>query len=301
MRKMERRAFGKTDMMVSVLGFGAAEIGFSNASEETVDRLLGTALDAGLNVIDTAECYNTSEELIGKTMSHRRDDFYLFTKCGHTSGLDGEDWNPSMLEESIDRSLKRLKTDYVDTIHLHSCTEEVLRQGDVIDVLKRAKEKGKTRYIGYSGDHTDALYAIKTGAFDTFETSVSIADQEAIDLTIPEAVKRGMGIIAKRPIANVAWNYSEKPENGYYHEYWERFHELDYPFLKGELPDAVEKALRFTLTVPGVHTAIVGTAKPDRWIQNAKLAAKGNLSEKEYNQIRELYNRAAKKEWAGQV
>ncbi|KEZ48566.1 aldo/keto reductase [Metabacillus indicus] len=298
---MERRAFGKTDMMVSVLGFGAAEIGFSNASEETVDRLLGTALDAGLNVIDTAECYNTSEELIGKTMSHRRDDFYLFTKCGHTSGLDGEDWNPAMLEESIDRSLKRLKTDYVDTIHLHSCSEDILRQGDVIDVLKRAKEKGKTRYIGYSGDHTDALYAIKTGAFDTFETSVSIADQEAVDLTIPEAVKRGMGIIAKRPIANVAWNYSEKPENGYYQEYWERFNELDYPFLKGELPEAVEKALRFTLTVPGVHTAIVGTAKPDRWIQNAKLAAKGNLSEKEYNQIRDLYNRAAKKEWAGQV
>lgn len=145
------------------------------------------------------------------------------------------------------------------------------------------------------------MYAIKTGAFDTFETSVSIADQEAFDLTIPEAVKRGMGIIAKRPIANVAWNYSEKPENGYYQEYWERFNELDYPFLKGELPEAVEKALRFTLTVPGVHTAIVGTAKPDRWIQNAKLAAKGNLSEKEYNQIRDLYNRAAKKEWAGQV
>lgn len=298
---MERRAFGKTDMKVSVLGFGAAEIGFSEATPETVDRLLGTALDAGLNVIDTAECYNISEELIGSTMSHRRDDYYLFTKCGHTSGLDGDDWDPAMLEQSIDRSLKRLKTDYVDTIHLHSCSEEVLRKGDVIDVLRRAKEKGKTRYIGYSGDHTDALYAIKTGAFDTFETSVSIADQEAIDLTIPEALKREMGIIAKRPIANVAWNYQEKPENGYYQEYWERFHKLEYSFLEGNLTEAVEKALRFTLTVPGVHTAIVGTAKPDRWTQNAKLASKGNLTEKEYKEIRSLFQKAAQSDWVGQV
>lgn len=298
---MERRAFGKTDMKVSILGFGAAEIGFSEATPETVDRLLGTALDAGLNVIDTAECYNISEELIGSTMSHRRDDFYLFTKCGHTSGLDGEDWDPAMLEQSIDRSLTRLKTDYVDTIHLHSCSEEVLRKGDVIDVLRRAKEKGKTRYIGYSGDHTDALFAIKTGAFDTFETSVSIADQEAIDLTIPEALKREMGIIAKRPIANVAWNYQEKPENGYYQEYWERFHKLEYSFLEGNLTEAVEKALRFTLTVPGVHTAIVGTAKPDRWTQNAKLASKGNLTEKEYKEIRSLFQKAAQSDWVGQV
>lgn len=298
---MERRAFGNTDMKVSVLGFGAAEIGFSEATPETVDRLLGTALDAGLNVIDTAECYNISEELIGSTMSHRRDDYYLFTKCGHTSGLDGDDWDPAILEQSIDRSLKRLKTDYVDTIHLHSCSEEVLRKGDVIDVLRRAKEKGKTRYIGYSGDHTDALYAIKTGAFDTFETSVSIADQEAIDLTIPEALKREMGIIAKRPIANVAWNYQEKPENGYYQEYWERFHKLEYSFLEGNLTEAVEKALRFTLTVPGVHTAIVGTAKPDRWTQNAKLAGKGNLTEKEYKEIRSLFQKAAQSDWVGQV
>ncbi|MFY4774801.1 aldo/keto reductase [Metabacillus sp. RGM 3146] len=298
---MERRTFGKTDMKVSVLGFGGAEVGYSEATPETVDRLLGTALDAGLNVIDTAECYNISEELIGSTMSHRRNDFYLFTKCGHSSGLSREDWDPRMLELSIDRSLKRLKTDYVDTIQLHSCSEEILRKGDVIEVLERAKEKGKTRYIGYSGDSTDALYAIKTGAFDTFETSVNIADQEAIELTIPEAVKRGMGIIAKRPIANVAWNYDSKPDNDYYHEYWERFKELPYNFLKGDLTEAVEKALRFTLTVPGVHTAIVGTAKANRWIENAELANKGNLSEDEYHKIRSIFQEAVQPDWVGQV
>ena len=83
--------------------------------------------------------------------------------------------------------------DHVDVIHLHSRSEEILRRGEVIEVLRRAKEQGKTRYIGYSGDSTDALYALQTGVFDSFETSLNIADQEAIDLTIPLAMKQGIG------------------------------------------------------------------------------------------------------------
>ena len=66
---MEKRPFGKTDIQVTVLGFGGAEIGFEGATQETVTRLLNGALDAGLNVIDTAECYPGSEELIGKAVA----------------------------------------------------------------------------------------------------------------------------------------------------------------------------------------------------------------------------------------
>ena len=185
---METRKYGNTGMNVSTLGFGGAEIG-KDVSKTDVATLLNSALDAGLNVIDTAECYGDSEELIGEVLSHRRDDYYLFTKCGHAAGIEGPDWDAKVLEQTIDRSLKRLKTDYVDVIHLHSCSEEVLRQGAVIEVLQRAKESGKTRFIGYSGDTTDALYAIQTGVFDSLETSLNIADQEAIDLTLPEARK----------------------------------------------------------------------------------------------------------------
>lgn len=83
---MERRRLGKTDMDVSVLGFGAAEIGYQNTSEEQVAELLNGALDTGLNVIDTAECYHSSEELIGRTIKNRRQEFFLFTKCGHPRG-----------------------------------------------------------------------------------------------------------------------------------------------------------------------------------------------------------------------
>ena len=83
---MERRKLGATDMVVSVLGFGGSEIGYQRVSERTVGRLLGGALDAGLNVVDTAECYEDSEVLIGKAIGARRRDYHLFTKCGHSRG-----------------------------------------------------------------------------------------------------------------------------------------------------------------------------------------------------------------------
>jgi hypothetical protein len=296
---MEKRKFGRTDMEVSILGFGGAEIGFQGISSETVERLLNSALDAGLNVIDTAECYKASEELIGKAVSHRRSEYYLFTKCGHASGFDLPDWDPKLLEQSIDRSLRRLKTDYVDLVHLHSCSEEVLRRGEVIEVLQRARDAGKTRYIGYSGDGQAALYAIRCGAFDSLQTSINIADQEAIELTLPEARERGIGVIAKRPIANACWLSGAKPADAYSQPYWERLQKLDYPFLKDGPEASIATALRFTLSLPGVCTAIVGTTKPERWRQNAALLEAGPLPAEQMAAIRERWRAVAGADWVG--
>jgi aryl-alcohol dehydrogenase-like predicted oxidoreductase len=297
---MEQRAFGKTDMQVSILGFGGSEIGYEGASLSTVESLLSSALDAGLNVIDTAECYKMSEELIGQAVSHRRDDYYLFTKCGHASGLGLPDWDPKMLQMSIDRSLKRLRTEYVDVIHLHSCSESLLRQGDVIDVLQRAREAGKTRYIGYSGDGKDAYYAVTCGAFDSLQTSLNIADQEAIELTLPEAYKRGIGVVVKRPIANACWRSGAKPASAYQHTYWERLQQLRYPFLEDGVEASIAKALRFTLSQPGVCTAIVGTANPARWRQNAAMLEAGALPAEEITAIRHRWSEVADGSWVGQ-
>src|SRR5438552_7928980 len=142
---MEKRRLGKTEMQVSVLGFGGSEIGYEHASPETVAKLLNGALDAGLNVIDTAECYEGSEDLIGQTISHRRKDYYLFTKCGHPRGIGSEDWSIPSLLESIERSLRRLRTDHLDLVQLHSCSEAILRKGDAITALQSARDKGYTR------------------------------------------------------------------------------------------------------------------------------------------------------------
>jgi len=295
---MEKRILGKTGMNVTVLGYGGAEIGYRGVPEETVEQLINGALDAGLNVIDTAECYVDSEEKIGKVASRRRNEYFLFTKCGHDK--DGDHWNPKKMAEQIDRSLKRLQTDRVDLLQLHSCAEEQLRQGDVIKVIQRARDAGKTRFIGYSGDGPAALYAVKSGIFDTLQISVSIADQEALDLVLPSAQAEGIGVIAKRPIANAIWKESSKPAE-YYQPYWERLHQLDYDFLRTNSVQDVATALRFTLSGEGVHTAIVGTTKPERWKQNAELLQAGRLDRERFNAIRSRWKAVAAPDWVGQT
>lgn len=298
---MEKRALGKTGLEVTVLGFGGAEIGFERADPESVAQLLNGALDAGLNVIDTAECYVDSEEMIGRAVSHRRSEYHLFTKCGHAAGFDLPDWDPRLLEQSIDRSLSRLRTDHLDLLQLHTCSEETLRRGEVIEVLKRARQAGKTRFIGYSGDSHAARFAVECGAFDTLQTSASIADQQSISLTVPLAREKQMGVIAKRPIANAAWRHGTMPENTYHHTYWERSQKLNYDFLALPLEESIGIALRFTLSVLGVSTAIVGTTRPGRWHENAELLAAGPLPAEQFEAIRRHWQEVAGPDWTGQA
>lgn len=299
---MEQRILGKTGLSVSVLGFGGAEIGYEDAEQQSVDRMLNRALDSGLNVIDTAECYGNSEEKIGAAVGHRRSDFHLFTKCGHASGLNFPDWDPRLIRQNIDRSLRRLRTDHVDLLQLHSCSADVLRQGDVIRELEDAKQGGKARFLGYSGDGEDALFAVNTGAFDTLQTSINLLDQECLELTLPPAAEREMGIIAKRSVANAVWKYSERPDEAYYHAYWDRLQEMQFKFLaERDVQESVGIALRFTLSTPGVTMALIGTKSEERLTQNLKLAEQTTLLPKLFEQLRSVWRQHARPDWSGQV
>jgi aryl-alcohol dehydrogenase-like predicted oxidoreductase len=308
-------------MQVSVLGLGAAEIGFANTPDRIVDALLGVAFDSGLNVIDTAECYLDSEEKLGRVLEGRRQQCFLFTKCGHappprSRGLMSRaarklvrpiaravgralpDWHPRLLEQSIERSLRRLKTDWLDLIQLHSCSHEMLRRGEVIEVLQRARQSGKTRYIGYSGDGQGALFAIQSGQFDALETSLNVADQEAFLLTLPLAAEAGLGVIVKRPVANAVWNNASRPDNSYHHAYWDRLQALHYDFLRQ--PAGLATALRFTLSAPGVHTALVGTTNPEHLRENIGFAAQGPLEGPRIEAIHARWKQVAGPDWIGQ-
>jgi len=291
------RAFGSTGMNVSVLGFGGSEIGAAEVDFATVDQILGAALDVGVNVIDTAECYGNSEEKIGKALVGKRDSVYLFTKCGHQSGFGGEDWEPDMLRRTIDRSLQRLNTDYVDLVQLHTCTQEHLEQGDVVRVLLEAKQAGKTRFIGYSGDSFTARYALEMNVFDCLQTSVNVMDQEAIDLTLPLAAEKGIGVIAKRPIANAVMLRTTVAPGSYESEYWDRWQVLDYPELKGE--DPVSIALQFTLAQPAVATAIVGTRRPENFVRNVESLRRTVSSPEIFAALRARWREVAGADWHG--
>ncbi|CAN5282095.1 aldo/keto reductase [soil metagenome] len=285
-------------MEFSVLGFGGAEIG-RDVSQADVSELLNAALDAGLNVIDTAAAYWESEKLIGETVGKRRRDFYLLTKCGALDGFTRTDWSKKGILETIENSLRNLKTDYLDIAQLHSCGKEILERGEAIEALLRAQEKGYTRYIGYSGDNEDAKTALEMDVFDSLQTSVSIADQTPIDGNIKLATKKNIGVIAKRPIANAVWRHSSKPDDSYHHEYWDRIQKLKYEFLSKSLEEATAMALRFTMTIPGVSTMIVGTTKSGRWSENARYVAEGNLSSEEFEAIRDRWREVADESWIG--
>jgi len=310
-------------MEVSALGFGAAEIGFENTDDHTVDALIGSAQDAGLNVIDTAAMYGESEEKIGRALHSRRDQFLIFTKCGRhlpsrsnplrfvacaqqnlrrLRGRAGEyessDWHSRVLRSNIENSLRRLKTDCVDLIQLHSCSEESLRRGEVIEVLQRARESGKARHIGYSGDGTAALYAIECGQFEALEISINVADQEALDVVVPLARHRGVGVIAKRPIANAVWKSIKRPTAAHLQAYWDRLQELRFDFLQAG--DGLETALQFDLAAP-MHTMIVGTTNPAHLRQNAQSAEVGALDDAQFAAIRAHWKAVAKENWVGQM
>ena len=165
---MEKRRLGSTDMEVTRLGFGGARIGFEKSTDEEAARLLNGLLDAGVNFIDTAACYEGSEEQIGRLIAARRSEYYLATKAGHVvDGATGEPYSEPVITESIERSLKRLNTEAVDLVQIHSCSAKVLRRGEAANALVKAQEAGKTRYIGFSGDGDAAAEAIGMGVFDT--------------------------------------------------------------------------------------------------------------------------------------
>ena len=160
---------------------------------------------------------------------------------------------------------------------------------------------GYTRYIGYSGDDKAARYAVGCGAFDALQTSLNIADQQAIDLTLPLARERGMGVIIKRPIANAVWRFSQKPDNNYVVPYWERLQKLEYDFLKGDPAKVAAIALGFTLHCPGAHTAIVGSSKAGRWRENAALLETQPLPHELFKAIRARWREVASPDWIGQT
>jgi len=302
---MQRRPFGKTGLEVTPLGFGAAEIGFGKVSQEHCDKLLNALLDAGVNLIDTAACYADSEVKIGKAISHRRDEFVLTTKCGHgQDDVDTPEWSAELVRKSVERSLKRLQTDHLDVVFLHSCDADKLDDNQMIEALSKCRRDGLTRVIGYSGDADAARKAVESGLFDCLETSVNICDQQVLDTYLPAAREAGMGVIAKRPLANVCWRYLNAPNDssGYVRPYVDRLAAMGFtPADVGFDGPWTDLALRFAAYQPGVHCAITGSTSLDHVLENVRIVEAGPLEKDIIRRIREIWNRQSRPDWIGQV
>src|SRR3954466_10006575 len=308
---MNKVAFGKTRLQVSQLGFGAGPIGFLNTDRQRVARILNLLLDSGVNLIDTAANYPGAEEAIAATVGHRREEFVVVSKCGHTlDDVKDPSWSAANVTKTVDRSLRLLRTDRLDVMLLHSCDLPTLRKGEAMGALVKALYAGKVRHVGYSGDNEAAEYAASLSDVAVGQTSVSVADQANIDRVLPVARKNNVGLMAKRPIANAAWkDLGEQP--GMYKSYAATYTD----WLAKMRPDPAalgfggdarqawpELALRFTLSQPGVHTAIIGTTNPENARANIEAAAKGPLPPEVVKKIRDAFKAADPKgAWAGQT
>lgn len=300
-RRMQKRSFGRTGLSVSVLGFGAAPIGFLQTDRERVGTILNYLLDHGVNLIDTAASYEASEEVIGETIGGRRDEFVLVSKCGQrVTDVEGEEWSPQLIAKTVDRSLRRLNTDRLDVMLLHSCSLAELEKGDAVAALVKAREAGKIRFAGYSGDNDAAAYAATLDDIAVIETSINIADQANIARVLPIAKQHNVGVIAKRPIANAAWKEpSHQPGmyQSYAAPYTKRLEKMELdPVAGGFTTDSsdpwAEMALRFTLSFPEVHTAIIGTTNPKHAEANIRFAEKGPLPHEIVKKIRAVFKHA---------
>jgi aryl-alcohol dehydrogenase-like predicted oxidoreductase len=290
------RPLGRTGLTVSVLGLGAGRIGGPETTDADVDRLLATAAELGVTLVDTARSYAASEDRIGRALQARRGAFLLSTKLGY--GVPGvPDWTGPSVEAGVDGALARLRTEVIDIVHLHSCPRDVLERGEVIEALHRAVRAGKVRVAAYSGENDALEWAVRSGAFGAVQCSVSLVDQQVLSGALPEASSRGLGVLAKRPLGNAPWRFETRPEAEDVAEAWERFRALRLD-AAGEPWDAL--AARFTAFAPGVDSLLLGTASPAHLVAVARALAEGPLPPAMLGSIRAAHGRVGRA-WPGRI
>ena len=299
---MQKRQLGKTGLSVTALGFGAMEIrgprvwGGRPVTEDQAKRNLNDVLDAGINFIDTSYDYGRSEEFIGKFISHRRQEYYVATKCG-CSFVDKGDhdetphvWTRENLLHNIETSLRRMKTDYVDIWQLHNPDVGQVENGDLLKVMEEVKASGKARWIGISSTLPHITTYIAWGAFATFQIPYSALERAHED-AITAAAKSGAGVIIRGGVARGA---PEEAGLGNQDRWavWDKA-KLDELRAPGESRTAF--LLRFTLSHPGMHTTIVGTLTPEHFQDNVRAAGAGPLPADVYAEAKRRLAEAGEK------
>jgi aryl-alcohol dehydrogenase-like predicted oxidoreductase len=211
---MTPRPLGTTGLAVTPIGFGAFKIGrnektkyaeqYALPDEQAVARLLNGILDAGVKYIDTAPAYGLSEERIGRSIGHRRGEFILSTKVGETfeQGRSTYDFSAAAMRSSVERSLRRLRTNVLDIVFIHSNGDdvEIQRATDAVATLRELKEQGLVRTIGLSGKTVQGARLALDWA-DAIMVEYHIDDMSHAEV-IAAAAGRGVGVVVKKGLAS---------------------------------------------------------------------------------------------------
>jgi aryl-alcohol dehydrogenase-like predicted oxidoreductase len=331
---MKARRFGKTDLHVSEIGFGCWAIG-GNAYGPVRDKdsleALAAAWDSGVNFFDTADIYGEghSEELLKKFLKSRsRGRFILATKCGWDFYLPGggpsqkpgaslqrsseklnrtghrKNFDADYIRFACEQSLKRLGTDVIDLFQLHNPSLELIQKGDLVSVLEGLKKEGKIRFTGISV-HTEAeaLAAIEDSRVQAIQIILNLLDQRMLKHVLPEAEKKGTGVIVREALASglLSGKYApahEFPKDDHRRRWdpekreadWQKIRFIQKMFGPGAL-SLSKTALEFALAAGAVSTVIVGAKTREQALENAAASLQPALSPEDIIRLKELYTR----------
>ncbi|CCU79075.1 oxidoreductase, aldo/keto reductase family [Halanaerobium saccharolyticum subsp. saccharolyticum DSM 6643] len=300
---MKKRRMGSTGLKVSEVGFGAWQLGntknWKGATDREAIKLVHKAIDLGCNFFDTAPNYagGKSEELLGKALKGKREQVIISTKFGHFA--DGHtDYRPSLIKNSVENSLRKLQTDYLDSLLLHSPPHGIMRgEQNHYQILEELKQSGKIKSYGVSVDtSTEMKYVLENSDSEILEIFFNIFHQDTKD-AFPLVKEKDVGLIVKVPLDSgwLTGKYDHNSEFSGIRERWspqvikrradlvERVKEI-----KSESNSMVQEALEYILSYPEVSTVIPGVRNEKQLKEN--LSASDNITSERVKEYEKLYS-----------
>jgi L-galactose dehydrogenase len=265
---MEYRKLGQTDLSLSLIGFGSATLGdvFGNVDPNDAIRAVHLAVDSGINFFDSSPYYGTtlSETRLGEALAGRRERVILATKCGRY-GFDDFDFSAKRVIASIDESLRRLHTDYIDLFQVHDVEFGDVQQiiHETLPALQQLQQQGKARYIGVTGYPPRLLRRIAEATpVDSILTycHYNLLNTDMDGVLTAFARERGIGLINASGLCMGLLTESGPPD---WHPAPQQVRDAGKKaaeFCRLHGADLPEVALRFCLDHPYVSSTLIGMA-----------------------------------------
>ena len=323
---MNYRKLGKTNFNISEVGLGTWQVGGkwgSPFNDKTADELINTAIDNGVNFIDTADVYENglSETAVGRVVRSRSERIYVATKCGrHINPHLNEGYQPKVLQKFVEDSLRRTGLETLDLIQLHCPPGEVYYRPEIFELFDRLKEQGKIQNLGVSVEKVEeGLKAIEYPNVTTVQIIFNLFRQRPSELFFKEAQKKDIGIIARVPLASGlltglfdskttfgAEDHRNFNRNGAAFDKGETFSGINYELglqaveaLKNLFPESTNLApiaLQWILSFNEISCIIPGASKASHVLSNVSVIALPNLAPEKIAAMNAIYEHYIKPE-----
>lgn len=318
-KEMNYRKLGKTNFNISEISLGTWQVGGkwgSGFNDKTADELINTAIDKGVNFIDTADVYENglSETAVGRVVRSRSERIYVATKCGRQINPHiNEGYQPKVLQKFVEDSLRRTGLETLDLIQLHCPPTDVYYRPEIFELFDRLKEQGKILNLGVSVEKAEeALKAIEYSNVTTVQIIFNLFRQRPSQLFFSEAQKKDIGIIARVPLASGlltgkfdskttfdAQDHRNFNRNGEAFDKGETFSGIDYDLglkavqaLKDLFPgteNLAPIALQWILSFNEISCIIPGASKESHVLSNLSVYDLPKLSEEKISEMNKIY------------